>query len=178
MATFSELKQSFLDLIKSIGIQKQEIEGLISGASKTSPAKQKAVLDNLDAAMKQVRELMGSTEITADERNRRIAELQSQIEQIELLKSFESDFDERMRLGRELSRLSATLGTWKSMDVFHFETLLDPESQEDFKTLLEEADKDIQARQNLQRVLKGAEVVLRVAAFGAGLAAKLAVAAA
>jgi hypothetical protein len=92
-----------------------------------------------------------------------------------LIKAFESDFEERMRLNRKLSRLSATLGTWEVMDVFHFETLLDPEGQ-DFKTLLEEADKDIKARQNLQRVLKGVEVVFRVGAFGASLAAKMAAA--
>ncbi|HKC93748.1 MAG TPA: hypothetical protein VKB81_06975 [Nitrospira sp.] len=49
---------------------------------------------------------------------------------------------------------------------------------QDFRTLLKEADRDIKARQNLQRVLKGIEVVLSVGAFGAALAAKLAVAAA
>ena len=36
----------------------------------------------------------------------------------------------------------------------------------------------IRSRQNLQRVLKGIEVVLRVGAFGAALSAKLAAAAA
>jgi hypothetical protein len=175
MMGFVELGQNFKDLIKSIGIQKQEIESIVSGGSATA-AKQKAILDKLDTTMKNVQMLMANTEVTEQERKRRIAELESEISKIDLFKDFEPDLAERMRLNRELNRLNAKLGTWQAMDVFHFETLLDPESQEDFKTLLEEADKDIKARQNLQRVLKGVEIVLRVAAFGAALAAKLAVA--
>jgi len=174
MMNFAELNQNLKELIKSIGVQKEEIESIVAGGS-GSAAKQKSILDKLDTAMESLRELMANTEITEQERKRRIAELQSEIDRIELVKNFESDFEERMRLSRKLSRLNATLGTWEAMDVFHFETLLDPEGQ-DFKTLLEEADKDIKARQNLQRVLKGTEVALRVGAFGAALAAKLAVA--
>jgi hypothetical protein len=173
---FEKLAQSLRDLLKSIGVKKEEITSIVAGASVT-PAKQKSILTQLDDAMSSLREIMAKTEITEQERKRRIAELRAEIERIELLRAFESDFEERMRLNRQLSRLSATAGTWETIDVFHFDTLLDSEGQ-DFKTLLEEADRDIKARQNLQRVLKGIEVALRVGAFGAALAAKLAAAAA
>jgi len=172
---FAKLKESFTDLVKSIGVQKQELESIFAGRS-VSAARLKAILDQLDSAMKDLQKLMAASEITEPERKRRIAELEAEIERIELFKDFESDFGKRMEFNRRLSRLSATLGTWRAMDVFHFETLLDPEGQ-DFKTVLEEADKDIKARQHLQRVLKGIEVALRVGCFGAGLAAKLAAAA-
>jgi hypothetical protein len=172
--SFAEFSENFKDLIKSIGVQREEIENIVAGGSVTA-TKQKSIFDKLNTAMSNLRTLMAQTEIPEQERRRRIAELRSEIETVELLKNFESDFEERMRLSRRLSRLNATLGTWETMDVFHFETLLDPQGQ-DFKILLEEADRDIKARQNLQRVLKGIEVALRVGAFGAALAAKLAAA--
>lgn len=175
MVDFAKLSQNFKDLIKSIGIEKEELENILEGRSATA-TKKNSILSKLDTAMKKLRKLMGDSEITEEERKRRISGLQSEIEEIELLKDFEQDFEERMRLNRKLSRLNATLGTWKTMEVFHFETLLDPQGQ-DFKTLLEEADKDIKARQNLRRVLKGTELALRVGAFGAALAARLATAA-
>lgn len=172
MADFMALSQKFKDLIKSIGVQKEEIENIIAGGSASSDEKE-AILDKLDAAMKALRNLMAANEISEEERKRRIAALKADIERTELLKDFEADFEKRMRLSRKLTRLHATLGTWQALNVFHFETLLDFEGQ-DFKTLLEEADKDIKARRNLQRVLKGVEVALRVGAFGAALTAKMA----
>lgn len=169
---FQESSQQFKNLITTIGSQRPLLESLVAGGS-VSPAKQKAALDTLGTAMTQLRGLMEATTIPDQEKTRRIAELQAEIERIELLKNFESDFDARMLLVRKLSQLNSTLGTWQSMDVFHFETLLDSDGH-DFRVLLEEADKDIQSRQNLQRVLKGVEVALSVGAFGAALAAKLA----
>jgi len=174
MVDFAKRSQEFKDLIKSIGVEKVEIENIVTGGKATIKEKE-SIFKNIDDAMKKLSKLMADTEVTAEERKRRVTELQSEIDRIMLIKAFESDFEERMRLNRKLSRLSATLATWEAMDVFHFETLLDPEGQ-DFKTLLEEADKDIKARQNLQRVLKGVEVVFRVGAFGASLAAKMAAA--
>jgi hypothetical protein len=171
---FQESSQQFKNLITTIGSQRPLLESIVAGGS-VSPAKQKASLDTLGTAMTQLRGLMGATQVPDQEKTRRMAELQAQIDQIELLKNFESDFDARMRLVRKLSRLNSTLGTWQSMDVFHFETLLDSDGH-DFRVLLEEAEKDIQSRQNLQRVLKGVEVALSVGAFGAALAAKLAAA--
>ncbi len=173
--SFQEDSNQFKELIKSIGSQREVIENIIASGP-VSPAKQKAIFEKLDTAMEKLGDLMEKTELPAQEKARRVAELKAEIERIEIIRDFESDFEERMRLGRQLSRLNATLGTWEAMDVFHFETLLDHEGQ-DFKTLLEEADRDIKARQNLQRVLKGIEVALSVGAFGAALSAKLAVAA-
>lgn len=170
--SFKQDTQRFKELITTIGEQRQLIQNVVASGA-VSPGKQKAALDALDEAMTDLRDLMEATKIPEQERTRRIAELRAEIDRIELHKDFESDFDTRMSLVRKLSRLNATLGTWYSMNVFHFETLLDPQGQ-DFKTLLEEADKDIKARQNLQRVLKGIEVALSVGAFGAALAAKLA----
>jgi hypothetical protein len=178
MTDFLALSKAFRDLMETIGIQKEEIEGIVSEGPPTSDQgkkKKESALDKLDSAMENLRKLMSENEITAEERKRRITELDAEIKRIDLLKDFETDFEERMRLNRKLSRLHATLGTWETMDVFHFETLLDPEGQ-DFRVMLEEADKDIKARRNLQRVLKGAEIALRVGAFGAALAAKMAVA--
>lgn len=173
--SFQESSVQFKNLIKSIGSQREVIENIIASGP-VSSAKQKAIFEKLDTAMEKLGDLMKEIEIPAQEKKRRMAELEAEIERIEIIRDFETDFEERMRLIRKLSRLNATLGTWEAMDVFHFETILDPEGH-DFKTLLEEADRDIKARQNLQRVLKGIEVALSVGAFGAALAAKLAVAA-
>lgn len=170
--SFEDAKKQFEDLITTIGTQRTLIQDVITGGS-ISSAKQKAALNALDDAMEELRDLIKTTEIPDLEKKRRIAELEAEIKRIELHIGIESDFDKRMELIRKQSRLNATLATWEAMDVFHFETLLDFSSH-DFKTLLEEADKDIKARQNLQRVLKGIEVALSVSAFGAALAAKLA----
>jgi len=110
MVEFVELSQKFKDLIKSIGVQKGEIENIFADGSASSN-KKKSILDKFDTAMKKLRKLMAENVITEEERKRRIAELNAEIGKIELLKHFEADFEERMRLNRKLSRLSATLGT-------------------------------------------------------------------
>ena len=54
-----------------------------------------------------------------------------------------------------------------------FGDLLDVDG-DNVRQLIEDANRDIEARQNLGRVLKGVEVALRVAGFGAAAAAKVA----
>lgn len=171
--SFVDNKEQFEGLMTAIGTQRELIQNVVFGGP-ISSTKQKAALKALDEAIEELRDLMQRTAIPDLEKSRRIAQLRSEIKRLELQLDFESDFDKRMEFRRKLSRLQATLGTWESMDVFNFESLLDANGQ-DFKTLLDEADKDIKARQNLRRVLKGIEVAFSVAAFGAALSAKLAV---
>ena len=170
--SFSDNVKTFKDLITTIGTQKELLEAIVAGGS-VSSAKQKGAFDALDGAVVDLQGLMANTKIPDQERKRRMAELQAEIDRIELLRDFEQNFEKRMELFQRQTRLNATLGTWEATIVFRFDTLLNADGHE-YKTLLKEADKDIKARQNLQRVLKGIEVALSISAFGAALAAKLA----
>ena len=175
VAELVAIGKKFKNVVKAIGIQKEEIDGILSGGG--SAAKKKSALDKLVAASKKLKKLMADTQITAEERGRKIAELEADIEVDNILLATETDFQERIRVRRRLTRRQASLGTLKASDVFHFDQLIDDDGNS-FAELLEEADRDIQSRQNLQRVLKGVEVSLRVGVFGAALTAKMAAAAA
>ena len=174
MADLAAIGKEFKDVVKAIGIQKEEIDGILSGGGPA--AKKKAALDKLAAASKKLKKLMASTQVTAEERKRKLAELEADIEVDNILLATETDFQERIRVRRRLTRRESSVGTLKAAGVFRFDQLID-EDGNSFAELLEEADRDIQSRQNLQRVLKGIEVALRVGVFGAALTAKMAAAA-
>ena len=169
---FKKLAEDFKKIIKDLGIKKEEIEEVIeSGARKDTTNK---ILDKLASITKKTQKLLKEQQIPESERKRKLAELEARIELLELIRGIEPNFEKRMEAERELTRLVAQRGVMESLDIFHFENLLDPTSDE-LGTLLKEAEKDIKARKNLRRVLKGVEIVMRVAAFGASSAAKIAV---
>ena len=174
MSDLVATRKKFKDVVKAIGIQKEELDGIL--ASGGTAAKKKSALDKLAAASKKLGKLMAETQVSEAERQRKISELELNIEIDEILLATETDFGERMRVRRRLTRRKASLGTLKAPEVFRFDQLLDADGNE-LAELLEEADRDIRSRQNLQRVLKGVEVLLRVGVFGAALTAKMATAA-
>ena len=167
-----KLAKDFKKIIKALGIKKEEIEDVIESGGKEDTTNK--ILDKLATLTKKTQKLLKEHQISESERKRKLAELEARIELLELMQGTEPDFEKRMEAERKLTRLVAQRGTMESLDIFHFENLLDPNGDE-LATLLKEADKDIKARKNLRRVLKGIEIVLRVAAFGASSAAKLAV---
>ncbi len=175
MADFAMLSEELKKLIGAIGVEKEELEGILGGGGDLE--KKGKILDALEEASKALADLMAENEITPAEKKRKLAELISEIELTEMSLAVESDFDARMTLKRKLARLKATEGTWKAREAFRFQDLIDQDGNE-LRELLEEANRDIGSRQNLQRVLKGVEVVLRVGAFGTALAAKMAASAA
>ena len=175
MPDFQNLAKKFKDLIKDLGIQKEELEAIV--ASGETDTKRTQVLVKLEAATKKVRKLLSQNTISKEEQERKIKSLESRIEIQQLMIGTEPDLSVRLKEERELSRLKARLGVWKAQEVFHFEELID-ESGEELGELMREAEKDVRSRKNLQRVLKGVEVALRVTAFGAALSAKMAAAAA
>jgi hypothetical protein len=170
---FEKLAKDFRKIIKDLGIKKGEIEDVIEIGGEKEETTEK-ILNKLASVTKNTQNLLKKHQIPEFEKKRRLAELKDRIELLELIRGTEPDFDKRMEAERELTRRVSQRGVLESLDIFHFENLLDPNGDE-LATLLKEAEKDIKARKNLRRVLKGIEIVSRVAAFGASSAAKIAV---
>ena len=169
---FKKLSEEFKKIVKELGVKKEEIEDVIESGEKKEDTDK--ILNRLASITKKTQKLLKENQISESEKKRRLAELESRIELLEIIQGTETDFEKRMQAERELTRLVAQRGTMQALDIFHFENLLDP-SGDELGVLLKEAEKDIKARSNLRRVLKGVEIVLRVAAFGASAAAKFAV---
>jgi vacuolar-type H+-ATPase subunit I/STV1 len=168
-AAANELK----GLVQTLGVTKKELQDIATRGEAGQRADEK--LKAVETALNTVREIAQKTEITEVERLRKIAQLESDLELLEIINSTSSDAQERLKAQRDISRCAAALGVYKAASVLRVEQLLD-DNKEELKAILTEAAKDIQARQNLQRVLKGVEVLLRATAFTAALLSKLAIA--
>jgi chromosome segregation ATPase len=166
-ATAAELEK----LVQTLDVSKKELQDIATRGEtgKRTDEKLKAV----EEALTQVREIVRKTELTGAERQRKIAQLESELELLETINSTSPDSQERLKAQRDISRCSAALGAYKVASVLRVEELLD-ENRDELKAILAEAARDIAARQNLQRVLKGVEVVLRTTVFTAALMKELA----
>jgi hypothetical protein len=172
MASLSDYSAAASDLgglVDQLGVKKDDLQRIIAkGGTDTN-----AVLAALAALTGQVQARTAALTTTDVERQRKVAELQSQIQVLQLIDASSPDFDERMDAEREISRLTAILGTFQAVTTLRFDQLLTDDAHQ-LGDVLTQAAKDIAAQQDLTRVLKGAEVVLRAAAFAATVAAKLA----
>jgi chromosome segregation ATPase len=171
MADFKAAATELEGLAKVLGVTKQELQDIAARgeAGQRADDKVKAV----EAALTKVRELARKTELSEVERQRKISELQSELELLETIKSTSPDPQERLKAQRDIARCSAALGAYKAANVLRIEQLLD-ENREELKAILAEAAKDLEARQNLQRVLKGVEALMRVTVFTAALMTEMA----
>ena len=171
MADYKAAAAELEGLAKALGVTKKELQDIASRgeAGQRADDKVKAV----EAALTTVRELVRKTEVTEAERQRRISLLQSELELLETINSTSHDPQERLTAQRDIARCAAALGAYKAANVLCIEHLLD-ENKEELKAILAEAAKDIQARQNLQRVLKGVEALMRATVFTAALVTDLA----
>jgi len=174
MADYHMLASDLQGIITQLGTQRAVLQQASSqaGPSPTSDA----ALSAISALVDKLKQTLSSSPLTDEERKRKIATLQSQIDLLKLIDATDPDFQHRMLTEREIARLTARLGVYQSKDALHFDDLLDDNGNV-LETVVTEAAKDVAARQNLARVLSGVEVALRAAAFGATLAAKLAIAA-
>ena len=168
---YNELGNTFIKLTKDLNIAKADLAAVIESPT-NDDERDKAIKKARTIGAKLAKEVRDN-ELPDVERKRRIASLEARIDNLELIIAFESDFDERMKAERELTRLRGQHGVWISQEIFHFEDLVDFEGDE-LAILLREADKDIKSRANLKRVLKGIEIFLRISAFSSALAAKVA----
>ena len=173
MADYKAAATELEGLAKTLGVTKQELQDIVSRgeAGQRADDKVKAV----EAALTTVRELVRKTEISEAERQRRISLLQEDLELLETITSTSTDSQERLKAQRDIARCSAALGAYKAARVLCIEQLLD-ENKDELKAILAEAARDIEARQNLQRVLKGVEALMRVTVFTAALVTELAIA--
>ncbi|HLL03579.1 MAG TPA: hypothetical protein VK539_23545 [Myxococcaceae bacterium] len=173
MADYKAAATELEGLVKSLGITKKELQDIASRgeAGQRADDKMKAV----ETALATVRELARKTELTGKERQRRISELESELELLETITSTSPDSQERLKAQRDIARVSAALGAYKAANVLRVEQLLD-ENKDELKAILAEAARDIESRQNLQRVLKGVEGLVRVTVFTAALMTELAIA--
>lgn len=175
MADYKAAATELEGLVKSLGITKKELEDIASRGEAGQRADDK--VKALETALATVRELARKTELTGTERQRKISQLESELELLELIKSTSPDSQERLKAQRDIARCAAALGAYKAANVLRVEQLLD-ENKDELKTILAEAARDIESRQNLQRVLKGVEGLVRVTVFTAALMTELAVGAA
>lgn len=165
----------FKNAIEGLGLQREEIEKLVKGSAPDAKKTKKA-LDAVDALGKALEALVDSTQLPESELKRRVAELEVQIEVATLLREQEDDEEKRRELRQRIAVLSGRLMVLGSLDAFRVGDLMDEDGQK-LKSLIEDANRDIQARHDFARVLKGVEIALRVAAFGAAAVAKVAAAA-
>lgn len=174
MPDYKAMAVELKGLVQKLGVSKQELQELLDQGGSTQKAEDK--VKEIEAALARLKAIASQTEITDAERKRKIAELEFDLEQLRIISTTDPDYQERIRSQREISYLTAVLTAYQAQGVLRIEQLLD-DSQTELKTVLAEAAKDIAARQNLKRVMKGAEVVLRAAVFTATLVSKLAIAA-
>jgi len=172
---FQKIATDFQKIVSGLGVKKQELQEI---ADKGGTAKSvNDALDAVDSLFKNLDDEVSTTAVTEEERQRKIEQLKADISVKRLIDATDPDFNNRVQAERDLARLTAQLGVYQAQGVLNFGDLLN-EDETTLKEALTQAAKDIQARKNLARVLKGIEVGLRVAGFSAGLASKLAVTAA
>lgn len=175
MADYKAMALELKGLVQKVGTSKKELQELADQGG--SPQKAEEKVKEIEAALSRLKDITSQTEITDAERKRKMAEIEFDLEQLKVISVSDPDFHERIRAQKEISYLTAVHSAYQAQGVLRIEHLLD-DTQTDLKTVLAEAAKDIAARQNLQRMMKGAEVVLRATVFTATLVSKLAIAAA
>jgi hypothetical protein len=173
MPDYKAMAGELESLVQQVGISKKELQDLLDQGG--SAQKIEEAIKAIEAALNKLKTVTSQTEITDKERERKMKEIEGKLRHLEDVSVSDPDFRERIRAQREISYLTSVLTNYRVQGMLRIEHLLD-ESQTDLKTVLAEAAKDIAARQNLQRVMKGAEVVLRATIFTATLVAKLAIA--
>lgn len=174
MADYKAMAVELKALVQKVGITKKELQDLVDQGGSAQKTEEK--VKEIEAALGKLKTITSQTEITEAERKRKMAEIEFDLEQLQIISISDPDFQERIRAQKEIAYLTAVLTAYQAQGVLRIEQLLDA-TQTELKTVLAEAAKDIAARQNLQRVMKGAEVVLRAAVFTATLVSKLAIAA-
>ncbi len=174
MADYKAMAVELKGLVQKLGITKKELQDLVDRGGSAQKIDEK--VKEIEAALARVAAITSQTQLTEAERQRKMAELEFDLEQLQIISISDPDFQERIRAQKEISYLTAVLTAYRAQGVLRIEQLLD-DTQTELKTVLAEAAKDIAARQNLQRVMKGAEVVLRATVFTATLVSKLAIAA-
>jgi hypothetical protein len=175
MATdYSKLAKNIKQIVDDVGVTRGEVQQLFGSDGKNAEVKQ--AMDEVDKLTKALGDAMANP-ITAEEQQRKLEDLDARIKLVEITRATDPDFQDRIEAEHDLTVLNAIKATYVESTVLQFGDLID-EDNHSLKSLLEEAQKDIAARQDLQRVLKGIEVVLRVGAFSGAVAAKLAIAAA
>jgi hypothetical protein len=162
-------------LVTQLGVKKDELQS-ISDGGKSGP-KMKSVIDQTMALLEDLKKKVRDATLTDVEQRRKVEELQSRIDLLRIIDATSGDFEERMKAEREISRLTSLMGVYQSATALRFDQLLGDDAME-LRVLLEQAGREIEARNDLARVLKGVEVALRAGAFAATLASKLAIAAA
>jgi hypothetical protein len=174
MADYQALAADFQNIMKQLTAQRAAVRrgSEQDGPSAATDAAVAAIIALVDA----LKQKLASAPLTDEERKRKVAALQSEIDLLKVIDATDPDIQHRLQAERDIARLTARLGVYQSEEALKFDDLLDNDGNV-LETLVAEAAKDVAARQNLARVLTGIEVALRAAAFGATLAAKLAIAA-
>ena len=175
MATdYAELAKEIQGIVEDLGLKKEEVQQVSDRDGENAQVQQ--ALDAVDQLTSALQHAMEDP-MTDQERQDKLADLDSKINLAQVTAATDPDYTERIEAQRELTvLLSAKAGIVESR-VLQFGDLIGEDGQA-LKAILIQAGNEIQARQDLARVLKGIEMVMRVGAFAGAAAAKLASAAA
>ncbi len=171
MADYKAIAAELDTLVKRMGVSKEELQSILA---KGEPAQKAAArVQELEASLTRVQEITRQTQLTDEERRQRISQLEEELKLLELINSTSPDTQERVQAQRQISRCAAVLGAYKAAAVLCIEHLLD-DNKDEMRAILDEAAQDIASRQDLQRVLKGVEVLLRATVYTATVTARMA----
>ena len=173
MSDYRALAERMNGLVTDLGTGRQQLQELASQAS--PPEQTNPIFDYFSRVAAHIQEVLANSVLTEQERQRKMAQLRSDIELLRIIDNTSPDHNERLQAEREISRLSARLGVFQAQGVLRFSELLD-ETGAEVAAVLAQAQQDLATRQTLQQVLLAVESLIRVAAFGATLATKLAIA--
>jgi hypothetical protein len=174
MATdYGKLATDVKGIVDGLGIQRGDIQQLF-GTDGQNP-KVQAAMDEVDKLTKALQNAV-TTEITEEERQRKLADLEAKIGLARITQATDPDVNDRIEAEHDLTVLLAVKATYLQANILRIGDLIDQDNHS-LKSLLAQAQTEIGARQNLSRVLKGIQIVLQVGAFAGAVAAKLAIAA-
>lgn len=173
MSDYGALAEQLNGVVTDLGTGRQQLQAL--AGQPNPPERTNPLVDYFSQVAAHIQQVLANNVLTEKERQRKMAQLQSDIELLRIIDSTSPDYNERLQAEREISRLSARLGVFQAQDVLRFSELLD-ENGAEVASVLAQAQQDLATRQTWQQIALAVESLIRVAAFGATMATKLAIA--
>jgi hypothetical protein len=103
---FGALRDQIKKLVDDLGVTKDELQTIFDGGAAGAAAekKKKKAMDSVDKLVAALRKVVASTPISDVERDRKIADLEGEIESLKIIVSLSPDFQERMTARDEIAR--------------------------------------------------------------------------
>src|SRR5712692_11128109 len=123
MADYGKLAADLQGAVKQLGDQRAVVQKIVDqGGTQGQTDAAVGAIVNLVAAVKAS---LANAPLTDEERKRKMAALQSQIDLLKIIDANDPDFQKRVDSEREIARLTAQLGVYQSQAALQFADLLD-----------------------------------------------------